>query len=633
MRTRLRDQILSLVLIVSLLSSCMTTPYPYYDSAMNDHNRAPDVLGIPQNFSLKSEESSTPKDNILSQNVFNDQKNETLNSIHRQALADFLFLKSELEGADGNQAVAIEHLKSALQIDMDSTTLMQKLAVEYYRKGQIADAIYWAEKALEKQPNKKDLLLLYGSLEMARKDYTKAETAYLKLIKYFPEEPEAYLYLGAVFSEKNDYIKARKYFTKVIQLGTYDSKYLPYYYRARSAFDSGDKKLIQDAKKDLLVCFNLKPDFLEAIQLYSTILEKTQGKQAIFDFFISYQKQHGPIFKIAEVLSQYYIEKDQYDKAYEQLEILEISSDDVVQVKLKMALILIDKKSYLKAADKLEELNKIVPDSDKVKFYLSAVYEELKQFDKSIQYYLEIQPASNHYEDARVRAAFLQKMSSNLESAIEIMNVALKNKKNNLQVYLMLGQLYEDAQKYVSALDVLKKADFQFPKNSQVNYVLGTLYDKQNDKNLMLKHMKLAIQFDSKNHQAMNYAAYSLSEMGIHLDEAEKLALQAYNLQKEDPFIIDTLGWVYFKKGHYEKAAQYLEKAHNISPDVGIISEHLGDVYLKLKKDESARNAYLKAKKEEKDKNRIRVLDSKITGITLPDQRSPASMTSDQSSP
>ncbi|MCM2353615.1 MAG: tetratricopeptide repeat protein, partial [Pseudobdellovibrio sp.] len=88
----------------------------------------------------------------------------------------------------------------------------------------------------------------------------------------------------------------------------------------------------------------------------------------------------------------------------------------------------------------------------------------------------------------------------------------------------------------------------------------------------------------------------------------------------------DTLGWVYFKKGEYAKALTYLEKAHEFAPDVGVIAEHLGDVYLKLKKDDKARNAYLKARKEEKDSARLKALDGKITSLEKTDsQRSPAS--------
>ncbi|AZZ35556.1 hypothetical protein CIK05_01650 [Bdellovibrio sp. qaytius] len=596
---------ISAVLSLIFITACASAPFPYYDSSMNDHNRAPASLGVPQTASEVDDAT-----------------------VDRQAKADFLFLKADLESSDGEQASSIENLKSAIQLDQNSVVLMQKLSVEYYKKGQVTDAIYWIQKALDKDPKRKDNLLLFGSMLMAKKEFDKAEVAYNKIVKAFPKDAEAYLYLGALYSEKNEFTKANKFFTKVITIGTYEPKHLPYYYRARSILDSGNKALFGAAKKDLTKVFEQKPDFLEAIQIYSSIIEKTEGKQAVFKFYIDYQKKYGSVTRLAEVLSQYYIEKDQYDKAYEQLEFIEANTEDPIQVKLKMALILIDKKNYPKAMTKLEELNKVVPESDKVKFYLSAVYEELKQPEKAIQSYLAIQPASNHYDDARVRAAFLLKNTQQLDKALSVMKDAVVNKKENLQLYFMLAQLQEDNTQFSDAISTLKKADDQFPKNTQVHYFLGTLYDRLDKKDLMLKHMRLAVSYDDKNHQAMNYVAYSITEVGGDLAEAEDLALKAYALQKDDAFIIDTLGWVYFKKGEYTKALSYIEKAHELSPDVGVIAEHLGDVYLKLKKDDKARNAYLKARKEEKDSARLKTLEGKITSIEQLDsstKRTPAS--------
>ncbi|MES2802608.1 MAG: tetratricopeptide repeat protein [Bdellovibrionota bacterium] len=593
------------VLSLFFITACVSTPYPYFDSSLNDHNRAPASLGVPQSASEIDE-----------------------SSVEKQAQADFLFLKADLESSDGEQASSIENLKSAIQIDPDSVVLMQKLSVEYYKKGQVSDAIYWIQKALEKDPKRRDNLLLFGSMLMAKKEFDKAEVAYSKIVKGHPNDAEAYLYLGALHSEKNDFVKANKYFTKVITIGTYEPKHLPYYYRARSILDSGKKELFGSAKKDLTKVFEQKPDFLEAIQIYSSIVEKTEGKQAVFKFYIDYQKKYGSVTRLAEVLSQYYIEKDQYDKAYEQLEFIEANTEDPIQVKLKMALILIDKKNYPKAMTKLEELNTVVPESDKVKFYLSAVYEELKQPEKAIQSYLAILPASNHYDDARVRAAFLLKNTQQIDKALTTMKEAVENKKENLQLYFMLAQLQEDRSQYSAAVLTLNKANDQFPKNTQVHYYLGTLYDRLEKKDLMLKHMRQAVNYDDKNHQAMNYVAYSITEMGGDLAEAEKLALKAYELQKDDAFIIDTLGWVYFKKGEYVKALSYIEKAHELSPDVGVIAEHLGDVYLKLRKDDKARNAYLKARKDEKDSDRLKALDGKITSLEQLEstsKRSPAS--------
>ncbi|HSR09918.1 MAG TPA: tetratricopeptide repeat protein, partial [Thermodesulfobacteriota bacterium] len=84
-------------------------------------------------------------------------------------------------------------------------------------------------------------------------------------------------------------------------------------------------------------------------------------------------------------------------------------------------------------------------------------------------------------------------------------------------------------------------------------------------------------------------------------------------LKPDDGYITDSLGWVYFKKGDWEKAIRELERAHHLVPDDPVIAEHLGDAYEKQKAGDKAVQMYERAlkldpkKTELKDKiNRLR---------------------------
>jgi tetratricopeptide (TPR) repeat protein len=59
--------------------------------------------------------------------------------------------------------------------------------------------------------------------------------------------------------------------------------------------------------------------------------------------------------------------------------------------------------------------------------------------------------------------------------------------------------------------------------------------------------------------------------------------------------IIDSLGWVYFKKGEYQKAAVELERAHRLMPRDGTVAEHLADTYYHQKRYREALRLYRKA--------------------------------------
>jgi tetratricopeptide (TPR) repeat protein len=586
---------------------CASNGSRFYDSAFNDHNRAPASLGVPEQF--------------------DNEEIPSVDAVHTQADADFNFLRSDLESLSGRSKDAIEFLMTALKSDPDAPTLMQKLAVEYYKRSQTRDAIYWAEKAKALAPDRRDIVLLVAGLYTSTRSYPKAEQEYLHLLKFDKDDFEAKLYLGAVYSEMKNYKKAIQIFTELSKHPQYTSKYLVQYYLARVYLEQGSKNANVLAQSALRASLKMKPDFFEAVSLLGQLIHKQQGPEKAFAFYADFQKNYGPQPKIAEILAQYYIEKNKYDLAYEQLEFLDSYSDDMIQVKLKMALILIDKKNYDPAINKLQEILVLAPESDKVRFYLSAVYEEKKAFQKAFDEYMKISKTSTYFEEARLHAAYLSKMSGQSEVAQKVLQESINNKVENPQTLFLMAQFHEDKKEYNKVLEILNLAENKFPKNSQVQFYKGSIQDKMNLKDQMIISMKKVLDLDQEHIQAMNYLAFSWAEMNIELDQAEKYARFAVSKGgQSDAFILDTLGWVLFKKGQFKEATEVLEKAYNLQPTVGIIAEHLGDVYNKVEKFEKARVLFQKAVENETDSDKKKDIQQKLSMVeTNLKARKPAS--------
>src|SRR5262249_1203554 len=97
--------------------------------------------------------------------------------------------------------------------------------------------------------------------------------------------------------------------------------------------------------------------------------------------------------------------------------------------------------------------------------------------------------------------------------------------------------------------------------------------------------------------------------MGVQLDEAEILIQRALKIEPNDGFYIDSLGWVYYQKGDYNQAVEFLERAVEITVDDPTIIEHLADAYEKVGKPDQAVARYgeeLKKSKEDEQIKRIR---------------------------
>jgi Flp pilus assembly protein TadD len=111
----------------------------------------------------------------------------------------------------------------------------------------------------------------------------------------------------------------------------------------------------------------------------------------------------------------------------------------------------------------------------------------------------------------------------------------------------------------------------------------------------MVERLKKVIKINPEHADALNYLGYSYAEKGIHLDEAYSLVKKALALKPDNGYIMDSLGWVYFKSGKYEEALKVLLKAAETVKNDPVVLEHLGDVYDKLGQKEKARVSWGKS--------------------------------------
>ena len=139
----------------------------------------------------------------------------------------------------------------------------------------------------------------------------------------------------------------------------------------------------------------------------------------------------------------------------------------------------------------------------------------------------------------------------------------------------MVG-VYQEKKDYADAIALAQKMVQLQPRDDKFHFTLGALYDENRQKELSAVEMRKAIELNPSNAPALNYLGYSYAEAGKHLDEAEKLIKRALDIEPEDGFYIDSLGWVYYQRGQYQKAVDQLERAVNLTSSDPTITEHLG---------------------------------------------------------
>jgi Tfp pilus assembly protein PilF len=182
-------------------------------------------------------------------------------------------------------------------------------------------------------------------------------------------------------------------------------------------------------------------------------------------------------------------------------------------------------------------------------------------------------------------------------------------------MYAVYASLLDEKKDYGTASDVLKMGIEKFPDQVQLRFFLGTIQDRLGNKDQVINNMKLVIEMDPNHVQGLNYLAFTYADSDKNLEEAEKLVRRALELEPQDGYILDTLGWVLYKKGQFNESIKILESAYKHQPNESIIAEHLGDAYNKHQMVEKARQMYQKAAETESDDEKLKEIRAKISSL------------------
>ncbi|EQD43995.1 TPR repeat-containing protein, partial [mine drainage metagenome] len=137
-------------------------------------------------------------------------------------------------------------------------------------------------------------------------------------------------------------------------------------------------------------------------------------------------------------------------------------------------------------------------------------------------------------------------------------------------------QIQRDAGDDQGAFDTLSQALATLPDSTDLLYERAIVADKLNRFDVLEKDLRRVIALRPDYAHAYNALGYSMAERNIRLDEAGDLIRKALSLSPDDPFIIDSLGWVQYREGHFHESVDTLKRAFAADPDPEIAS-HLGE--------------------------------------------------------
>ena len=256
-------------------------------------------------------------------------------------------------------------------------------------------------------------------------------------------------------------------------------------------------------------------------------------------------------------------------------------------------------------------------------FNLSLVAENQylnKEYKKARKTLKKLDNKNNIFYDwyrIKKEAQIIAKEVGNNESLnfinLEFKKIVSPNKK----ILFDMANFYKNFKKYDEAIIYYTQLIEIFDDNSEIKqdllYRRGGTYERMKEYSKSDKDLQDSLKIDPDDAYVLNYLAYSWLERNFKIEEAIKMLETAYELESDDPYIIDSIGWAYYLTNDYKKAEKFLKRAVELMPDDSIVNDHYGDILWKLDRKIQARYFWRNVlKMEDVDEEMLNKINKKI---------------------
>lgn len=225
-------------------------------------------------------------------------------------------------------------------------------------------------------------------------------------------------------------------------------------------------------------------------------------------------------------------------------------------------------------------------------YCMGTIYENKREIDKAIAEYEGAIQADRTAIRPRYSLSKLYVRKGFIEQALEQYRILSKLDPKNTRLSTVLGALYlhqgltySKTGDYEHAVGSYKKL-LKIFRSDLSYYYLGVAYERMGKIYHADRQFNRAIKLNPDYAEAYNYLGYMYIDKGKKLDKSIKLIKKALEIEPENGYFVDSLGWGYYKRGMLEAAMLQLERAVELTKAEGddpVIRDHLGDVYFQKK--------------------------------------------------
>jgi tetratricopeptide (TPR) repeat protein len=244
---------------------------------------------------------------------------------------------------------------------------------------------------------------------------------------------------------------------------------------------------------------------------------------------------------------------------------------------------------------------------------LANAYETTKRYEAAIAVYDRIPKGTPLQLSIDIRKALNLNQLERVDEAQKLLDQVANEHPQDVRPLDALGSIMrshkrfgEAAEYYTRAIALIGKPE---PKHWTYFYSRGTCYERLKKWPLAEADLQLALKLAPDQALVLNYLGYSWIDQNRNLKQGLSLIEKAVRQKPDDGYIVDSLGWAYFRLHNFREAAKHLERAVELRPEDPVLNDHLGDAYWRVGRQREAHFQWEQAltlKPEPEDAERIK---------------------------
>jgi tetratricopeptide (TPR) repeat protein len=564
------------------------------------------------------------------------------------------YLAASYASRHHNLEEAAKLFSEILEHDSQDSELLNKSYRSHLYSGNIPQAVLYAERVLELDPNDNLAKLVLAVNALKHQQYTKSQ-AYLQItpkLEALPNEnlPEENASHYGPMQEKDFEHEAVDEHMDQEDLaqpqptsgaGGIEEATFPYLLLWSKAGEGKFDEAIADAKNMINLESENQPflyfqvallaDFAnqyeKAAHYYEKGLDSHYRSYSYVKAAANFYERQNNSKRALEIYREFqglhpnlgYFSNDVKRIKYKKLakdRFLKEPSAGAAEILAEIGRMLFGVEAYIQSVGYLQMVLFLSPGHHDTTILLSAYYGDNEQYDKAVRLYRQVRLGDDLYYPSRVYLAEHLYHSGQKGKAHRQLLALSKHRAIHDFALITLADLLRKDQEYTLAIQIYNQVieDIETPKNADwmLFFARGMCYEQLKLWQQAEEDLMLALKIQPNQPEVLNYLGYSWLDRGINLNKSIEMIELALKQRPEDAQIIDSRGWAFYLSKDYKNAARYLEKAVEIAPQDPVINDHLGDVYWFQERKMEARFQWRKSIKYHTDKEEITTIEHKI---------------------